>query len=198
MIINLDLENPDSDYLLSLVDQLEKKDSSVRDAAFEKFKRQQFYSPLLNQVMFEPYWCTELKNYVDRVYQPHFTHTLHPVIVRLKNRIPGHSKLACYMPHTDRDRAIGLNFCIKPGGPDVTTIFYKERANLNIKNAPYKSYDDLTVASVNQLNDKKWVALDTHCYHSVENIADERILFSLGVREISLSRFKSIYPNLIV
>ena len=198
MIINLDLESPDTDYLLTLLAMLKQTDSVAKKESVDKFKRQQYSDPLLNQVYFEPYYCEELKNYVKEKYQPLFRHTLHPTLICLRNHVPDHPKLACYMPHTDRDRAIGLNFCIKPGGKNVTTTFYNEHANLNVKDRPYKLYQDLTVSTVVNLNDPTWVAINTHHYHSVENIETERILLSLGIRDIALSRFATAYPSSLV
>ena len=101
-------------------------------------------------------------------------------------------------PHIDRERPLAILFVIEQGGENTLTSFYETPHELY---TPEKTvmvkYTDFTKQKSIRTNKNSWYLLDVRRYHSVDNIENKRILFSLNFK-ISLEIFEKKYKNLFL
>lgn len=113
-------------------------------------------------------------------FQSYFNCEIYPTLGIIKNTET--NLLASYPPHTDRVRAVGINFYIDLGGSNVETVFYDKHDDPNDKiGGNVCSYNDVKEISKYSFNAFEWYLLDTRQYHSVENIETNRIILSLSL-----------------
>ena len=81
------------------------------------------------------------------------------------------------MPHTDFSRDYTLMYVLDPGGPDVRTIYWKEKGcDLRRPNWHYpSSYDDLEYVDHVVIQTRRWTLLNARVIHSIENLESTRL-----------------------
>lgn len=189
--MNVNLPKPDVDQLLEILKEIPSKLEDEQN----RLKHSELFSDHINIARCEYCSSVKLKIYTNRYYQHLFYENITPVIVKLINT-DINAGPAFYMPHVDKKRLVTLNFCISPGGKNVTTSFYKESGDYSASGNSL-TYNDVTLDTKHSFNDSKWYFLDVNRYHSVENISDTRILFSISFNNISGDEFKEKYKNLL-
>jgi hypothetical protein len=128
-------------------------------------------------------------------YQHYFYNNITPLIGILRNT--RNDMPACYAPHSDRVRSVGINFYIDLGGDNVSTVFYdKHDPEDDLQGGHNARYEDLTKVSEHFCNDSTWYVFDTRQYHSVENIKTTRVMLSISLRGISAKDILSVMKNL--
>ena len=112
------------------------------------------------------------------------------------NNISPENGLACFLPHTDTKRNIGLNFLIDAGGSNVLTNFYssskpiEERGTLGLDS-------DLTLVRTVKFEQDTWVVMDTSIYHSVTNIEATRLVLSVQINDLDYESFVQQNENIL-
>ena len=106
-------------------------------------------------------------------------------------------------PHTDRARALAINYFVQLGGDHVTTTFYDivERPQLShARNFTYQEARAHQQGSV-VFEQDNWYAFDVCRCHSIENITSTRLLVSIILREhmqdYTAKDLARDHPNLI-
>ena len=113
-------------------------------------------------------------------FQPFFKLEIIPVVGIIKNT--SDKPTACFPPHSDRIRCLGINYYVELGGDNVTTLFYnKVDAPDENQGGNVISYEDAPkiIKSVNFKNEE-WYVLHARQYHSVENVETIRSLLSIS------------------
>jgi hypothetical protein len=110
----------------------------------------------------------------------------------------GFEKFACWPPHTDRVRIFALNYYLREGGEYVTTVTYNTLDH-NIAGEGtgkiYK-YEDLSIDKIYHLKMNSWYALSVRQAHSIENIENMRLIFTLSFHDITYHEFQGKYNHL--
>lgn len=131
-------------------------------------------------------------------YQPYFDEEIFPVVGILTN-VSTTEKYACWPPHSDRERIFCLNYYYEEGGEHVTTVFYQQIANhlSGPGTGRQWQYDDIDVLEEAHFDMNEWYGLSVRRAHSIENIENRRIMFSLGFYDITFDEFRIKYPQYI-
>jgi hypothetical protein len=138
----------------------------------------------------------ELNQLSQNEYKIFFNEKFHASLGIIRNIET--EKYACWPPHTDRVRIFALNYYLREGGEYVTTVTYNTLDN-NIAGAGtgkiYK-YEDLSVDKTYHLKMNSWYALSVRQAHSIENIENMRLIFTLSFHDITYHEFESKYNHL--
>lgn len=132
-------------------------------------------------------------------YQPYFDEEIFPVVGILTN-VDSNSKYACWPPHSDRERIFAMNYYYEEGGDNVTTVFYKQM----IDHTPGKGtgkrwqYEEVEPHYTAHFEMNKWYGLSVRRAHSIENVENRRIMFTLSFYGITFDQFILKYPQYIV
>jgi hypothetical protein len=120
-----------------------------------------------------------------------------PDIGILQNIFP--ERGPCFVPpHIDKYRSTALLFAIETGGTECTTSCYKTKHDLYIPNETIMvDYDSVEIISTTRTKPMTWYALNVQAYHSVENITDVRLLFSLSIPSLPYDLFLKKYNHFI-
>jgi hypothetical protein len=176
MIHKLNLPQPSSTLI-----NLTRKHAYARSIDYDSVKwHKSIQSPEMNCAAGMFFAHPEVTIHARKEYQHFFKQTLHPIVGIIVNTRP--ETPACYPPHTDRVRNVGINFYIDAGGDNVTTVFYDKHDPIDDKVGgnvmPY-----LNLQPVNQylFDTNNWYVIDTRQFHSVENILTSRCILSLSL-----------------
>lgn len=104
---------------------------------------------------------------------------------------------ACWPPHADRVRIFALNYYIKEGGKYVTTVTYKNHIDYRAgpgTGAVFR-YKDIAIDKTYHLKMDNWYALDVRQVHSIENIENTRLIFTLSFHNITCNEFIKKYTD---
>lgn len=191
MMLRLKLPVPNIKYILSILDSL-----STTNPIYEQNRQRHiaFTNNTINIAKCEYYSHRSIDLYTNKIYQPFFDETIKPVVIKLINT--DISKPGFYLPHVDQKRLTSLNFYLELGGSNVTTSIYEEEGLFD-KIGSVKTYKEVTLKSYESCNDKTWYLLDVNRYHSVENIENTRIVFTLSFENLSMIKFQEKYQHLI-
>lgn len=139
----------------------------------------------------------QLQSTIQDLYGKFFNEKLYAIIGKLDNT-SGH-ELAEAPPHCDRARYVAINYIIKSGGSNVLTCFYNERRSNNDLTASENiKYNQLTLDFKLCLPEHEWHSYNVQYAHSVENIENTRLLFSLfPVSNPDFDTFQKKYKDLI-
>ena len=139
---------------------------------------------------------------LNEIYSSYFNCNFTAIIGKLKN-VYGNGTV-CIPPHCDRRRLIAINYLMKSGGCNVETVIYKTgRTNLDLSKAQDARYEDLEINFKTCIPIKTWHAYNVQYYHSVENIENTRLLFSLVLDTdiqgiLTYNTFLDRYKHLII
>jgi len=139
----------------------------------------------------------ELNRLAQLEFSHLFTETFKPAVGIIKNIRD--EKYACWPPHADRVRIFALNFYINEGGDYVTTVTYKAHGDYRVgpgTGSVFK-YEDLEVDNAYHLETNKWYALSVRQAHSIENIENTRLIFTLSFFDLTCAEFIEKYPQYI-
>lgn len=135
---------------------------------------------------------------LNNIYKNFFPNEeLYFIIGRISNVVG--TKSIC-SPHCDRGRKTAINYLLKSGGDQVYTCFYKEkRSTPTLEAAENRYYKDLTLDYKTVIPEKTWHSYDVQTFHSVEDIENDRFLFSIVLRASnpSIEEFAEKYKNII-
>ena len=139
----------------------------------------------------------EIQKEINDIYSPYFDQPVLGVLGNLSNTT-GQGESEC-PPHCDRYRKMAINYILQTGGSDVKTSFYKEsRASDNLDESANELYDNVTLDFEIQLPAQTWHAYDVQHFHSVRNIANTRLIFSLvPSNNIDFATFVKQHPELL-
>lgn len=131
------------------------------------------------------------------IYQPYFKSPIEIVIAKIKN---ASSCPSVSPPHCDRGRTVAINYLLQAGGDAVATCFYHEyRIGSDLSQSENIFYQDVNLAFKVIFPIKTWHIFDPQRAHSVENIKDERFIFSIYLPDNpNFGEFKLIYSNLLI
>jgi hypothetical protein len=138
-----------------------------------------------------------LQDQINDLYRPYLRQQFQGILGKLSN-VLAQGKARC-PPHCDRHRRTAINYILSSGGNSVATNFYHEKRNEeNLVEAANKQYNEVTLDFAVQLPTNTWHAYDVQSYHSVEEIENTRLVFSLLLdSNLDFASFKSHYSNLI-
>jgi len=123
----------------------------------------------------------QLKN----LYREYFSEDINFCIRKFSNI---HSINCSFPPHRDKNRCLGINFLIIPGGDHVETVTYSKKISNNTItkkniNNPYNDkiiyYENLIVDVRECVPIHKWYCFNADEFHSVENLQSDRYVFFL-------------------
>ena len=139
----------------------------------------------------------ELQDTIQQIYGKFFDDKLFAIVGKLDNT-QGY-RYAVSPPHCDRARYVAVNYIIKSGGDHVLTCLYNERrSNDDLTAAENIKYNQLTLNCKVCLPEREWHSYNVQYAHSVENIENTRILFSLfPVSNPDFETFQKKYKDLI-
>jgi hypothetical protein len=141
----------------------------------------------------------ELNYLAKKEFENFFEEDFKAAVGVIKNIREEEFQYACWPPHADRVRIFALNFYIKDGGKDVKTVMYTTHGDF--KSGPGTGnvfkYEDLTVDKEYHLEINKWYALSVRQAHSIENIENTRIIFTLSFFNLTFHDFVKKYPHLL-
>ena len=87
-------------------------------------------------------------------------------------------------PHTDMTRKYTLLYLLKSGGPHHKSVYYKEKGDSNVSYPGRYSVTDFSqleqLCQV-QIPLNKWILLNSHVLHSVEQIQEGRISIQINM-----------------
>lgn len=135
---------------------------------------------------------------LQRIYGPYFDNErLVGIVGKLENTYG--SGLAESPPHCDRFRHFAVNYLLQSGGTNVLTCFYNEhRVGTDLTEAENGRYNNLTLDFKVCIPERIWHAYDVQYYHSVENIENARLMFSLVLASNpDFDTFKKNYKNIL-
>jgi hypothetical protein len=129
-------------------------------------------------------------------YQVYFDEEIFPVVGILTNVHPT-EKYACWPPHSDRERVFCMNYYYEEGGENVTTVFYKQMCDNTpgLGTGKRWQYTECEVHEPIHFEMNKWYGLAVRRAHSIENVENRRIMFSLSFYDINFDEFKLKYKH---
>jgi hypothetical protein len=111
---------------------------------------------------------------------------------------PGSAEPACLPPHSDRGRALAINYYVDLGGDHVTTVFYN-RVEPTLARATNVPYDQVQAVD-HQIFGPGWYAYNVNRCHSVEHIQSTRMVLVVFLitadPAYDLDDLKKDYPEL--
>jgi len=121
-----------------------------------------------------------------------------PSVGVLRNGTPA-GPPACFPPHADRTRIFALNYYIRCGGKNVTTVFYDKYHDFKAGPGTGKmfKYDGLKIDATYHAKPNVWYALNVRQVHSVEDIEDTRVIFTISFHDITMVEFVKKYASYI-
>jgi hypothetical protein len=139
----------------------------------------------------------KIQEYTEKTYQQYFKDKIFGIFVNLINI--NMDVIAVYPPHTDGGgRNISINRCIKTGGTNVRTRIYKQESDYISNGAMSTKDENFDLLGEYQFNDDSWYCFCPQNYHSVHNIVDHRILYSICFQNIREPEFVEKYKHLIL
>jgi hypothetical protein len=139
----------------------------------------------------------KIQEYTEKTYQQYFTTKIFGIFVNLINLHP--ETISTYPPHTDGgSRTISINRCIQTGGTNVYTRIYKQESdytNVGVMSTKNEQFD---LIGEYRFNDDNWYCFNPQHYHSVHNIIDHRILYSICFQNIREPEFIELHKHLIL
>jgi hypothetical protein len=132
---------------------------------------------------------------INNLYSNFFGVEVKSVLGKIKN-VVGRSSIT--PPHCDRMRHVAINYVIDTGGPDVYTCIYNEsRTNPDMTSAENIYHKDVTLDFKIKIPANKWHCYNVQQYHSVENVIDTRLIFSLFLaNNPTWQQFQKTYKHL--
>jgi len=160
----------------------------------------QFHNNAVNSVEHMFYeapdpWQTQLRT----LYQPYFEHHRISIgfgLMRNSTNQPG-----CLPPHTDRARALAINYYISLGGTNVTTAFYNFQHQTKSQESSNFLYSTVGPCTHSETFGQGWYAYNVNQAHSVENIIDSRYVVLIMPHtdtDYDLSCFVQDYGKLLI
>jgi hypothetical protein len=156
----------------------------------------QFHSNQINSALhlFTP--VPELDSVLRQEYQQYFHgHQIDCWAGVMSNTGPGP---ACLPPHSDRGRALAINYYVDLGGDHVTTVFY-DRVEPTLDQSTNVLYDQVQAVE-QQVFGCDWYAYNVNRCHSVEHIESQRavLIIRLATQDpaYDLDNLKQHYPGL--
>jgi len=195
MIIPLNLPVP-SEGLMSAIMKV------VDNSSFDhELKRQmdhiQDYT--INSISHTYNISDEVLSLTEQEFRPYFKDEIFiPSVGVLTNPTPNGEK-STFPPHADRTRIFALNFYIKEGGKYVTTVYYDKFHNLDagIGTGKMYRYPELTISSITHCKMNQWYALHVRQVHSVEDIENVRLIYTLSFHHINMQDFLGKYSHYV-
>ena len=139
----------------------------------------------------------KIQEYTEKTYQQYFKDKIFGIFVNLINI--NMDAIAVYPPHTDGGgRNISINRCIKTGGTNVRTRIYKQESDYISNGAMSTKDENFDLLGEYQFNDEAWYQFCPQNYHSVHNIVDHRILYSICFQNIREPEFIEKHKHLIL
>jgi hypothetical protein len=126
-----------------------------------------------------------IETYLDEVkaiIEPQLPIEAHYQLFVMRNIRP--SRMAIFPAHTDRKRGVALNYVLQPGGNSVKLHFHEQAASIG--NTFFNEIEAPIIKTFDTENDA-WGALNARAIHSVTDIEDDRILFTLSPVDQDLS-----------
>lgn len=139
----------------------------------------------------------DLQKTLQNLYGEFFNEPFICVVGKLQN--VNDVKFSHAPPHCDRARHIAINYLLQSGGENVKTCFYNERrTNSDLTSAENFKYNNITLDFKVCLPERVWHSYDVQHVHSVENIENTRLLFSIFlVSNPDFNTFQKKYKDLI-
>jgi len=139
----------------------------------------------------------KIQEYTEKTYQQYFKDKIFGIFVNLINIKP--NTIANYPPHFDGGgRTISINRCIQIGGPDVRTRIYKQESDYKTNGLMSNKDEQFDLLGEYQFNDESWYQFCPQNYHSVHNIVNHRILYSICFQNIREPEFIEKHKHLII
>ena len=143
------------------------------------------------------FYGEKIQEYTEKTYQQYFKDKIFGILINLINI--NSTTIASYPPHTDAGRrTIAINRCIQMGGTDVRTRIYKQESDNHIIGRVSKKKEQFDLLGEYQFNDEAWYQFCPQNYHSVHNIVDHRILYSICFQNIREPEFIEKHNHLII
>jgi hypothetical protein len=139
----------------------------------------------------------DIQMQLNHLYNKYFDSGVVGFVVRFEN--PYTDTTAQSPPHCDSLRSVAINYLIKAGGSNVLTCFYKQkRTNQDLTQAENVRYQNLQLDSKVMIKENTWVAFDPQTVHSVENVENTRIFFTIMLEQsMNFQEFTTRYSELI-
>jgi len=136
---------------------------------------------------------------INDLYSLYFNERLVAALGKLKNTYTD-GLPAELPPHCDRQRQISINYLLETGGDDVRTCFFKTPRHVyDLSQSENDRYENLELDFKISIPKETWHSYNVQYYHSVENIYEQRLLFSiLPESNPDFDTFKKRYQNLIL
>ena len=139
----------------------------------------------------------KIQEYTEKTYQQYFKDKIFGIFVNLINLNP--TSVATYPPHTDGGgRTISINRCIQMGGTNVYTKIYKQESDYKTNGLMSNKDEQFDLLGEYQFNDESWYQFCPQNYHSVHNIVDHRILYSICFQNTREPEFIEKHKHLII
>lgn len=138
----------------------------------------------------------EIQNKIQQIYGPYFNNTKIIGMVGKFENTYGDGVVEC-PPHCDRWRNFSINYLLKSGGSDVQTVFYNEYRQIKpMSEAENGLHKNLTIDFKICIPEEVWHSYDVQNYHSVENLENSRLMFSLVlVNNPTFKEFKEQFES---
>jgi hypothetical protein len=139
----------------------------------------------------------KIQEYTEKTYQQYFKDKIFGIFVNLININP--NTIASYPPHVDGGgRTISINWCIQMGGTNVRTRIYKQESDYKTNGLMSTKEEQFDLLGEYQFNDESWYQFCPQNYHSVHNIVDHRILYSICFQNVREPEFIEKHKHLII
>lgn len=198
--IKVDLPDPSSHLIKTVLEFADQFQFDLdKKRWLDEFHRNKINSGLHH--FDSPGWLGDL---LQKEYQGFFPlHRISGMIGIVKN---SQDSVACLPPHTDRSRAVGLNYFLELGGTNVETVFY-DQVNPIVGMATNIPYDQLKEVGRLCVAEPGWYCYRVERAHSVENIESRRIFIAIRLVKKSINQemdfeyniddFVCDYPHLL-
>jgi hypothetical protein len=140
-------------------------------------------------------WQTQLQT----LYQPYFKN--HQISIGFGLMRNTTNQPACLPPHTDRARALAINYYAQLGGQNVTTAFYDYQHDTKSQESSNFLYTTVGPSTHTETFETGWYAYNVNQAHSVENINDNRYVILImphADTNYDLACFAQDYGKLLV
>lgn len=192
----LNLPDPPKSILEQLLDQSRTIEELENDRAWvDNFHCGELDVAAHNYGKYGTTISNDIVKSINDFYTDFFGVEVKSVLGQIKNVV---GRPSVTPPHCDRMRHVAINYVITPGGNDVYTCIYNEsRTNPDMTSAENIYHKDVTLDFKVKIPVNTWHCYNVQQYHSVENVTDTRLIFSLFlVNNPTWQQFQQTYKHL--
>jgi hypothetical protein len=197
MPYKFNLPQPDMSIISEILDYCNSFPEDPKFNIMAKKYSEKHFNNEINLAKCAYFHNEKIQEYTEKTYQQYFKDKIFGIFVNLINLNP--NTISTYPPHIDGGgRTISINRCIQMGGLDVRTRIYKQESDYKTNGLMSTKDDQFDLIGEYQFNDDAWYCFCPQNYHSVHNIVDHRILYSICFQNIREPEFIEKHKHLIL